>query len=398
MAPRPTLFVGVLLLLVLKASSCQAWVSPVVAAAARNNYDRVPTRLNAKSANKKKPKKKNVASTGGGFATKMPAQKGIPSTPNTLEKEEEQEAQHDGLESNQKHTDNNNNNNNNNNIVQLSSRPPIYTMDEFLDPQICASAITSQEALQEVGALLQQQIAARLFHNQTSVHDGLRYSTASYHPSGSADHDCRTPLFPDGLHMDTNNECIFRHVTCILYLNGVVHGGATWFPLAETSTSTPTTTSAKHNNNNQGLVVAASERLLAAKIGHTRSCGTVRRSGAVRQADGDLLEHCCCADDDDGDHHRVRGIKVQPQAGRLLVFFSRTATGEEDVRAWHGGERLLEGADDKHILTLFKQVDYGPAKYPSQAETTFEGYLAPQVTEQLGWFRTYSERKKYKIF
>ena len=374
MVPRGILLAGVLLMVASNPRSCYAWVSP----AARINHDRVKactftsTRLHAKSAKKKKPKTKrnSDASSGGGFATSSSSENKTPHMPNSSM--EAQDDQKIGLESNQQHKDSMN-------IVQLSSRPPIFTIDNFLDPKICSYAITSQEALNEVGVLLQQQIMARLFHNQTSVMDGLRYNTASYSAPNDGDNNNNnsSSIFPDGLHMDTNNECSFRHVTCILYLNDVQHGGATVFPLAETSTTPPSDHSEK--------LVAASRRLLDAKIGHTRSCGTVRRSGSIRQADGDLLEHCA------DDPSMVSGIKVQPKAGRLLVFFSRTTTGEEDVRAWHGGERILEG--DKHILTLFKQVDYGPvANHPDQAETTFEGFLAPQVTEHLSWFNTASAK------
>ncbi|KAL3903919.1 MAG: hypothetical protein SGARI_005161, partial [Bacillariaceae sp.] len=82
-------------------------------------------------------------------------------------------------------------------------------------------------------------------------------------------------------------------------------------------------------------------------------------------------------------------IKVQPKAGRLLIFFSRDASGYEDPRTWHAGERLLPQEDgsptEKRILTLFKEVDYALSsekEHHFQVESTLEGYLAPMVGDQ----------------
>ena len=87
------------------------------------------------------------------------------------------------------------------------------------------------------------------------------------------------------------------------------------------------------------------------------------------------------------------GLSIQPQAGRLLVFFSRMDDGEIDPWSWHGGGRLVEavvedGEDsdvvEKEILTLFKEVSYGVTQeHPLTFEgSSFEKYLSPQVAEQ----------------
>jgi hypothetical protein len=259
-----------------------------------------------------------------------------------------------------------------NRLVQISSSPLMFTMDDFIDAESCAQADTSEAVQLE----FRQKVAAVLFNGQTSVMDGLRFNYAS---SGDPNNNASaTVTFPDGIHMDTNNECIFRHVTAILYLNSVPVecGGATLFPLARALENDP--------------ALLASRRLLEEKISHTQSCGVVRRSGIRREGDAQLLESRVGSNFvlDTGTETAIR---VQPKAGRLLLFFSRTSDGRDDPRSWHGGERLRHGIDsasgeavvtEKRLLTLFKQVDYGRDDYPTMSQSTFEAYLAPQILEQ----------------
>jgi hypothetical protein len=266
-------------------------------------------------------------------------------------------------------------------LVQISSTPLMFTIDEFMDAESCATQAETTETSQAFQLEFRQQVATLLFNGQSSFRDGLRFNYAS-----SSDH-CNNNnnnnndiFFPDGLHMDTNHECIFRHVTCILYLNDVPpqYGGATCFPLARTYENDP--------------ALLASRRLLAEKISHTRSCGIVRRSGEKRETDAKLLE-TRVGNNFMKNPSLETAIKIQPKAGRLLLFFSRTADGKNDPRAWHGGERLLDRRVDfnnntgetlvteKRILTLFKQVDYG-IDNPTAIQSTFEAYLSPQILEQ----------------
>jgi len=187
--------------------------------------------------------------------------------------------------------------------------------------------------------------------------------------------------------VDTNNGSIYRSVTLILYLNDVPVecGGATVFPLA--------------GMEDGDSLLEASTRLLKGGIGHTR--GRASEEGSPKGEDGGVLLPSQEADallleQQQQQTSSRRGIWVAPQAGRLCIFFSRTADGEIDPRSWHAGERLVGrhcadgevGDDDvvteKQILTLFKEVSYGTSlQHPEEYDTTpFEDYLAPQITEQ----------------
>jgi hypothetical protein len=237
-------------------------------------------------------------------------------------------------------------------LVKVSTNPLILTIDGFIDPEACRRVQNNADGCFDLS--FPERLADSVFDGQESELDGLLFNTAN-----SREHDANpAPHYPDGLHMDTNNQCLFRHVTCILYLNDITEecGGATVFPLARTMPEDP--------------ALAAARRLLDQKLSHTRSrsCTTL---GLEEEAQ--LIETRVGADD--------TAIRIQPRAGRLLIFFSRDEKGQEDPRTWHAGERIKAQADgtmtEKRILTLFKEVDYEKIPEPSQAASTFEDFLAP---------------------
>jgi hypothetical protein len=248
-----------------------------------------------------------------------------------------------------------------------------FTIDDFCDAPTCAALHAGSE---DARLRFATQVAGELFAGTWGRRDGLRQSRSS---SSDANNDAASG-YPEGLHVDTNNDSTRRSVTALLYLHDLAPGagGGTAFPLAGAAIG--------------DRRLAAARRLLGARIAHTRGGADAGQGGAggltpARAADAARLE---------GGRGGAAGtgLRVRPERGKLLLFFSRTGDGEIDPCSFHGGERLIEeegggsGETDavpacieKSILTLFKEVDYG-TPYPDIYVSTFEHYLAPQIAQQ----------------
>lgn len=186
-------------------------------------------------------------------------------------------------------------------------------------------------------------------------------------------------LLPDGLHVDTNNGKLFRHITAILYLTDnedecieehssshFTMGGATIFPLAvpfgsANLQSTPT----------NGC--AAADNLLSRSIHHTKTVEQEGKDPDQRQLE-QLAVDLIHRDTNDlfgvstNDKSVIKecGIRVMPQAGKLIYFHNISDDGRPDATSFHGGEELAVISEQdlpgfgvhahKSILVFFKEI------------------------------------------
>ena len=171
-------------------------------------------------------------------------------------------------------------------------------------------------------------------------------------------------LLPDGCHVDTNNGKLFRHITAILYLtdnlpNDCNFGGGTTFPLAK-----PWMGGEKSADEmNDDALLNSASRLLERNIHHTKR--------DTQNSDGRRLE-MAGINVFNRDHaennipYNNNGLRVMPQAGRLIYFHNINDNGMSDATSFHGGEELiniptnqqssLDTKRTKNILVFFKEV------------------------------------------
>lgn len=174
-------------------------------------------------------------------------------------------------------------------------------------------------------------------------------------------------LLPDGCHVDTNNGKLFRHVTAILYLtdnesNDCSFGGGTTFPLAKPWIGGDVATDEEMYDD---ALLNSATRLLERNIQHTK-----RDTDQSANSDGRRIE-MAGIDTFDRDHAKNdalnnKGLRVMPQAGRLIFFHNINDDGMSDATSFHGGEELvsipanqqfsLYAKRTKNILVFFKEV------------------------------------------
>ena len=198
-------------------------------------------------------------------------------------------------------------------------------------------------------------------------------------------------LLPDGLHVDTNNGMLFRHITAILYLtdnvddDGNTIGGGTTFPLAIQQGNDD------YNREQSEVLLTSAKTLLLNGIHHTKG-----DENQDINSDGRVLENAAmrvfCRDTKQIRHtaelNSQQGCRVMPIAGKLIYFHNVDDDGLSDAFSFHGGEDLLSfdtsyaAESTKSILVFFKEVPV--AKFRDKG---IEGF-AEEVAKSRSWTRS----------
>ena len=175
-------------------------------------------------------------------------------------------------------------------------------------------------------------------------------------------------VFPDGLHVDTNNGHFFRHLSALLYLT-TNDNGATIFPLAKDLS--------KQEAENPSISM---ESLKAERAAHRLIRGDIQHTKTETR---DLYDDCRTLEETAMRVYKGEstvGVRVVPKAGHLCVFCNIDAnTGLADPMSFHAGEALLGETQRKAVLTFFKEIplsDFGSRlDFGRQAEKTKQRLL-----------------------
>jgi hypothetical protein len=258
----------------------------------------------------------------------------------------------------------------------LSLDPPIFvSTTPLLSLQECATlsqhfqGASPSVQSQAVLVALQQRLD-RLLGRSDAQPVTPRY--LCYNPSSSVAVPAKASsdwLLPDGLHVDTNNGFLFRYLTVLVYLS-TTDSAPTTFPLAII----------RHMDdeppNESAAAAAAGQALLDDNRHHTRDAnmtGTIAHS-RVRLLEGAAWDLYRREQDKSSGVERDagEGIRVLPQAGHCVAFFSINGQGQTHARSWHGSEILLSpkgsgiNNNQKEVLTFFYEVPM--SEFQSQLE------------------------------
>jgi hypothetical protein len=195
----------------------------------------------------------------------------------------------------------------------------------------------------------------------------------SYQPSNEK--TTTTPVIADGVHVDTNNGQLFRHMTIILYLTTNTNGGATTFPLAksvESQSLLGTQLVQQHSK-----LMDAAQCLLDNNVHHSH-CVSIHKNTQLQQC-GKLLEDAATElfdrqqqqqqqqrNEEGNDDSIPYGIRVTPQAGYICVMSNIRSDGRPDPASFHAGETVyVENGNNsnnphatrtKDAITFFKEI------------------------------------------
>ena len=194
-------------------------------------------------------------------------------------------------------------------------------------------------------------------------------------------------LLPDGLHVDTNNGMLFRHITAILYLTDNIDddenviGGGTTFPLAIQQGNDD------YNREQSEVLLTSAKNLLLNGIHHTKG-----DENQDDNSDGRVLENAAmqvfCRDTKQIRHETETssedGVRVMPRVGKLIYFHNVDDDGLSDAFSFHGGEELLSHTVEtkKSILVFFKEVPVANFR-----DSGSEGF-AQEVAKSRSWTKS----------
>lgn len=228
-------------------------------------------------------------------------------------------------------------------------------------------------------------------------HDGemqipryVRYDSAIIHGDRSRilnSNGFGDTLLPEGLHVDTNNGQWFRHITAILYLTNnqdefsmdyggenrsdndnwpmldddvFYAGGGTTFPLA-----VPKGMYECSNN-----LRNAAESLLGRGIQHTKgdfdenasSEGRILEKAGLGAFHRNVKKDLRVLNNERyNDDFSEGGVRVMPEAGKLIYFHNMDDGGMPDPNTFHGGEELIsilanqQQHDDNNVMVGTRQ-------------------------------------------
>lgn len=182
--------------------------------------------------------------------------------------------------------------------------------------------------------------------------------------------DLAQARYPAGIHLDTHAFPV-RFASALLYLSTPTSGGQTVFPLGLQPPGGNGEMNASDGDDDP--LKAASEKLIAGDVHHTRSSDDPALAAATRKLEAAALSAPSTTAPNDGSSAPTSGGKSMPsyatgahalsvaaKAGNLVVFWTREADSTIAVRAWHGGEVVYrESSEDKWLLRKFKEI---PAK------------------------------------
>ena len=175
------------------------------------------------------------------------------------------------------------------------------------------------------------------------------------------------PIFPDGLHVDTNNGKYFRYCTVLVYLTS--SHAATVFPLANIQNYKDIVDGSDENchcDHHQQLQHAA-EYLIQNHIQHTRQkveleTLQLKSCSEPKPNEGDSMQHAHDLRQDIQQKQNLiensvsssNCLRIVPQMGHVAIFFNiHPQTGYADPYSFHGSEVSY---DEKQVLTFFYEL------------------------------------------